>query len=153
VTRGFSQTAAQSIALIRDQLETLLAGPELVYKYDNNTTNVVLRTGEIPGIIDFEQCLAGTPAMMLGTLFDCLHDVLPTLGGFTCECRLPWQSFFSGMVREYPEMNGTPWSAVLAGACLNNWVRVSSASGDLARWAPQLRTRFQHYLELWAREA
>jgi aminoglycoside phosphotransferase (APT) family kinase protein len=142
--RGWAHFAPDSLPVIEAALPELLAGPRMLYKFDNNLGNVLVdERGGFVGLIDFEQCYLGTRWLYLGAVYDCAH-ALPwdRQAAPVVYQQLPWPALAAGLGVE-----GTPRLVVLA-AMLNHWQRVAGwrpAAADAAWWANRFTARFQEY--------
>jgi len=147
----FGALEEETVRLVDAALPQLLAGPRVLYKYDNNLGNVLVDDGgHLCGFIDFEQCYIGTPMLYLGAICDCAH-ALPW--GEQAELqvyqKLPWEALAEGYGSSFLAHNET-LSLVLISAMLNNWIRVSDVFGRSNKrswWAPRLSARFSAYMQ------
>jgi hypothetical protein len=142
--RRLAHLASNSLPLIESALPDLLAGPRLLYKFDNNLGNVLVdQDGGFVGVIDFEQCFIGTPLLYLGALYDCAH-ALPwdRQAAPIVHQQLPWPALADGL-----GVAGAPRLVVIA-AMLNHWQRVAGwrqDGPDAAWWSSRFTVRFQVY--------
>jgi aminoglycoside phosphotransferase (APT) family kinase protein len=144
VARPMAHLAPKTLPAIESALPDLLAGPRMLYKFDNNLGNVLVdQAGGFVGLIDFEQSYVGTRWLYLGAVYDCAH-ALPwdRQGEPVVYQQLPWLALARGMGVE-----GTPRRLVIA-AMLNHWQRVAGwrrDAPDAAWWVSRFTVRFELY--------
>lgn len=152
------QGLENTVEYIKEHLGKILDRPRILYKYDNNFTNIIVSDRGFQKFIDFEDCYEGTKATYLGAIFDCLHQMPWNVSPneLSIYQSLPWQFVKRGYELQANEpIDSEIFKQVIAMAIFNAWLRVvrtKKAVPDLSFWSPRFRKRLDTYREIIARE-
>ena len=135
----------ECIEFVQDRFAVVLPEPRTLFKYDNNTGNVLVKDGCFAGFIDFEECFIGTHTVFLGAVLDCLHKIPWDGSELTVSQCPPWRTIRAGWERcTGQSLNASDLQGAYAMALLNAWRRVAKTL-DHARgmefWGPRHRMR------------
>ena len=150
--QGFSNKEKTAIYKIRKEFEKILKEPRILYKYDLNPNNILLRNNSFKAFIDFEQCYIGTESIFLGTIFDCMHQIPwgQTSGDIQCIPIYDWNLFMQGYQEQSSNKSEYKYcfNTIVLMAIYNNWIRAIEINrkiegNDLGKRNLRLLTKFE----------
>lgn len=136
--RDFSNT----LDTMQRHLPDVLKEDVLLYKYDNNFENMLIRDADLVGVVDFEQCYLGSETVFLGAILDTIPDIYPMFPN-----RPSWESVMSAYALERGiHIDPVRHARIVAMAMLNHWQRIVERHvqhGHLDGFLVRFRSRFE----------
>jgi hypothetical protein len=130
-----------TLGTILESVSFVLAEPQLLFRYDNNFSNMLIRDGELVGLVDFEQCYLGTETILLGALLDTVPEIYPLFPR-----RPRWPAIRSGYeAQRGAEIDAQWFHHIVAMAMLNHWYRIAdthSRLGTIEEYVIRFESRF-----------